>query len=302
MYLDADEAKTDVVLAAAAAIFGGAVRGMVSQIPGYPRQGVAALVVDLAWIFALTGLVPLLLARYRRDGAAAFGLAGPRRGISFGLLLATPVVAAEVARAWLAGAGVGRTLFGRLAIIVAGAPVSVTVVLVGQLALMTLGSFMLVTFLSHRAAAGFPRSPGVLVARLLRTLGLWALAVAAATGLLRAIAGYPVGPVLLNVAALAVILLLVDQRIPAGVTLPRAAVLAPVVAVGLLHVFATGGLLRGDLATALYAGSLGAGVAIAVAGMTHVRETSWAVVPLLLAVHWWPTCLSPLALEIALAC
>ncbi len=302
MHLDADEAKTDVVLAAAAAIFGGAVRGMVSQVPGYPRQGVAGLIVDLAWIFALTGLVPLLLARHRRDGRGAFGLAGPRRGIAFGLLLATPVAASEIARASLAGAGVSRVLVGRLGIMLAGAPPTVVAVVVGQLVLMTLGAFMLVTFVSHRAADGFPRSPGVLAARLLRTLGFGALGVAIVTGLLRAIAGYPMVPVLLNVGALAVILLLVDHRTPAGVTLPRAAVLAPVLTVGLLHVFATGGLLRGDLATALYAGSLGAGVAIAIALMTHVRATAWAVLPFLLAVHWWPNCLSPLAMEIALAC
>ncbi|MEX0592549.1 MAG: hypothetical protein WD152_03675, partial [Nitriliruptoraceae bacterium] len=71
MDLDHDDAKTDIVLAGAAAIFGGTIRGFVSQVPGYPRSGMAAVIVEVAWLIAVTALVPLMLARYRGDRWAA---------------------------------------------------------------------------------------------------------------------------------------------------------------------------------------------------------------------------------------
>ncbi len=302
MNIDTDEARTDVILAAATAVFGGSVRVIVGQLPGYPRQGMAALVVDLAWILVLTALVPVLLARHRGDGAAAFALTAPRRGLSFGFILAVPVVAAQLLLGALIGVAPGRWLaarFGGVMLAPSGAP---ALAAAGRLVVLTVGALLLVTFLSRRGQQGFTRSSPVPLLQMVRTVGIGAAAVALVAGMLRSLTGPAPLPVLLNVTALVAVLLVVDRRVPATARVQRAAVLAPVIVVALLHVFATGGLFRGDLVTALYAGALGAGIAVAVTTVSQMRAIAWAGVPLLLAVHWWPSCLSPLAFELAVAC
>jgi hypothetical protein len=293
VYLDSDDAKTDVILAGAAAALGGAARGIVAQLPGYPRVGLAAVVIDLVWAFAVTGLVPLLLARHRGDRGRAFGLHRPSRGLGLGLALGVPVIGAELALGLAIGVSPARVLIGRLA---------ATGVVLGlvQVAVLAGGSLLLITFLASRGAALSRSEPRPLVG-LVRTIGLGSAAVALLAGAARSLAGPALLPVILSAAALAAVVLVADRRI-ATVTLPRATVLAPAIVVAVVHVIATGGPLRGDLVTALYAGGLAVGIATVVAALGRGETTRWAAVPLLVAVHWWPSCLSPLALEIARAC
>jgi hypothetical protein len=149
VYLDSDDAKTDVILAGAAAALGGAARGIVAQLPGYPRQGMVAVALELAWVFAITGLVPLLLARHRGDRARAFGLTRPARGLGFGVVVALPVLAGALALGLIIGVSPGRWILGRLAA-TGGATLGLAVV---QVVVLTLGAALLVTFLASRGAA-----------------------------------------------------------------------------------------------------------------------------------------------------
>ena len=300
MYLAPDDAKTDVILASAVVVFGGSLIGFVTGLPFYPRTGLVAGVLDVAWILALTVLVPMLLARYRRDGAAAFGVTGG--GWFAGLPLALPAVAVGVAVPWLTPGVRDEVALGRIAA-VQPFPGSVvdSVVVLAQVAAFSLGALLLFGFLASRAREGFPRSPELPLKQLVRTGGLVLAAAAAVTGAAGAIGpggGWVSSLAVagLNAAAILALVLLVDRRVPFGLTVPRAAVITPLIVVLIAHIFATGGLFRGDLVTGLHTAALGGGVALVIAALAQTRAGVAPAVWLVIAVHWWPTCLSPLSL------
>jgi hypothetical protein len=297
VYISPDDAKTDVILAAAVAVLGVSLRGFVVQLPLYPAPGLVSAVLDLGWILALTALVPWLLARYRGDGRAAFGW-GSGGGFGPGLLIALPVVLIGVVGQLLAG-GQGAVLLGRLAA-PTGTAVGAIDAAIGaaRVVVMSLGTLVLVGFLAVRAREGFTRSPEMHLTQLVRTTGFIAILVAGVGGLLGAIGPEPMRFVLAlaNAAALAGVVLLTDQAVPRGIHLPRAAIIAPVVVVVVGKVFATGGLFFGDLLSGLTTGALAIGVTLTIASAAQTRRGIGVAVPVVVAAHWWPTCLSPLVL------
>lgn len=302
MYLSPDEARSDVILTGAATVFGGVLLGLLLAAPGVPRSGIGAEVVRLIGWFVLSGLVPLLLARYRDDVPAAFGLA-PGRAVPWGaaLLLAVPVVVLGVLRSLLVEGSARNALLGRpgraLLSPVVGAssvdPLGVAFEIVGVL-ILTVGALLLIGFLVVRGRDAF-RDDERSSTELLRTFGAAAIGAAVVLGGLRSITAGGFVTVLLNAAALAVVLLVVDRMIPTGAVVTRPAVLTPVVLVVVAHVLAAGGLFRGDLLFGLTTGAFAAGTVLAIAVVSEHHRTTAVVVPLLLATHWWPTCLSPLA-------
>ncbi len=297
VYLAPDDAKTDVILAAATAVLGLTLRGFVASLPFYPRPGLVAAILDLGWILALTALVPLLLVRYRQDGISGFGFGqdGPAKG----LVVAVPPIVAGIAVQLLSGADPIAALLGRLAaptMATGGADLAIGFV---RVALFTAGTLALYGFLASRAREGFPRSPEMTVTQLVRTLGLGAVGLATVTGLLSALtraslAGF--GLVVVNVLALAGILLLADRLVPAGLQVPRTALITPLIILVVANVFATGGLFRGNLLAGLYGAALGAGAVIAISASAQTKAGVATMIPLVVAIHWFPTCLSPLTL------
>ncbi len=97
----------------------------------------------------------------------------------------------------------------------------------------------------------------------------------------------------------AALLAVADRTVPAGVTVTRPAVLTPVVLVVVAHLLAAGGIFRGGILTGLYTGGMAALTAVVVAVTIGHTRRSALVLALLLAVHWWPTCLSPLPFSAA---
>jgi hypothetical protein len=302
VYLAPDDAKSDVILAAATTVFGVALQGFVSTLPLYPRQGVTAVVLDLVWVLALTALVPFLLARYRGDRAAAFGLDAPRAAAaSPGIVLALPVAVLGVVTMVLTGIDPVTALLGRFGPALTGPGAGGVVAAIGlaSVPVLAVGGLLLVTFLAGRSQEGFPRSPDTSMTELLRTYGTGALAVATVLGLLRAIPGGAITAVsaVAHVLAIAAMLAVADRQVSTRTTVPRTTVVTPVVIVVVAHVFAAGGLFRGDLLRGLYTGALAAATTVVIAALCRSRIGAWAVVPLMVAVAWWPSCLSPLALD-----
>lgn len=299
MYLAPDDAKTDVILAAATAVLGVTLRGFVTTLPFYPRPGLATALLDLAWVVVLTALVPVLLARHRGDGAAGFGFTGASVATSVrdGLLLALPAAVIGLGGPLLIGSPPGEALLGRIA---ARSPVTACFDLlcgVGWVVLAAGGVLILYGFLAVRARDGFPRSPDLALTQLTRTVGLGAVGVAAVAGLMRSLiqwSGTAFLLVVLNVLGLAAIMLLVDRLAPARLLVPRTTVVAPLIVLVVANVFAAGGLFRGDLLGALYTAALGAGVVLAIAVLAQTRRGIALAIPLVLVVHWLPTCYSPL--------
>ena len=96
MWESPDEARSDFFLAGAVYVIGPVIIGLLVDL--LPAS--AVVFVD-RWLspviaFATTGLVPLLLARYRKQGASYFGFGRGFGGVAQGLLLAAPLVAATV--------------------------------------------------------------------------------------------------------------------------------------------------------------------------------------------------------------
>ncbi len=303
MIIESDEARSDVILAAAAAVLGNFLIGIVSQLPLYPRSGVPGMLVAVFWIFAVTGLVPLLLAQYRGDGVRAFGLDAPRAAWRRGLLLVVPVVVLGVLQALLVGGDPLGAALGRIGQALAAAAPLGSAMAVLELVALIIGGVLLTTFLTVRGREGF-KPVDLSLTQALRTFGLGAAGVALVAGLLRSLGPQVgTGAVLLEVGALVALVLLADRLVPLGPTVPRGAILAPMVVVAVAHLFALGGgLLFGNPLIGLHAGGLAAGTAVVVAVMVSARHMAWAVVPLLIAVHWWPTCLSPVPISQAPGC
>jgi hypothetical protein len=304
VFIDADDAKTDVILAGALAVLGPTLLGFVTRLPLLPRAGVGAVVVELVALALLTLLVPLWSARYRRDGAAAFGLAessgslhvaGTTGTVAAALQFAAPAAVLGMVLAALLSSQPSVILLGRVGLVLRTAdPVVGLVLTLAQVAVLSVGALVLTGFLSVRGRAGFPRSPDVSLTELVRTLGLGAVGIALLTGLVRIIMGADVRIVALNVLTLVAVLLLADRLVPAGVAVPRTALAAPLTLVVLMQTFAAGGLFGGGLLTGLHRGALAAGVVLTIASLAATRRGVAAAVPLVVVVHWWPTCLSPL--------
>lgn len=306
MWMHPEDARSDFILAAAATLLGGFVVRLLTTLPLYPRSVLLAGLLDLVWIVALTALVPWLLARYRDHGPGAFALDRPRGAWVRGLVVAAPVVVVGIVLLLPAG-GIVTAALGRLG----GAPLGPTVALAQGLdalglafaalrvVVLALGALLLYTFLVTRARDAFRRTE-LSVTEALRTFGMGAAGVALLLALLRAITLDPVSQ-LTPVVGLAAMVLLTDRQVPLGATTSRATVLAPAIVTALAHLLGAGSF-RGDILLGLYGGALGAGIAVVVAALVESDRGGWAVAPLALVTALYPTCLSPLAFELQLAC
>ncbi|MDX1619869.1 MAG: hypothetical protein R3320_02685 [Nitriliruptorales bacterium] len=322
MFMDAEDARSDFVLAAATTLFGGVVAALIISLPLYPDRGVVGQILNLLWIFVLTGLVPYLLVRYRDMGLRGFGLDHDRGAMVPGLLVALPVVVLGVVRALgvgddnggfdapLEGNGVSifTALLGRLSGAAFGDPtvgpqpsaadaLVDLIFRVAAVSILWVGIVLLFTFLTTRARDAFRRTELPLVEGL-RTFGIATAGIALLFGLLAAIRpGVTLISALFNIGTLIAMILLVDRLVTKRMTTSRATLLAPALIALLVHVI--GG---SDLLFNLYAGVLAAGAAIVLGALVETRNHAWAVVPVAAAMALYPTCISPLAIGTVPGC
>jgi hypothetical protein len=302
MAIDTDAARSDLVLAAAAALIGPSLVAAVRAAP--PAGGTAALAAaaaDIGWTIALTALVPVLLARARGDGRAAFGLTGPALpALARGVPLALAPAALGVLALVTIGAAPRTAMFGRLGAVGdagLGTVAAASAVRVAGVAALSTGALLLPTFLAVRSHDAFVRSPDWTTVRALRTVGMAAATTALIAGLLRALTGGSVVLALANAATLAVVVLVADRLIvTARTSVPRAAVMAPAIIAFVAHTGLIGVLRAGDLVGGIQAGALAAGTSAVMAAVALSPMGTWALVPLAVTLHVWPTCLSPLRL------
>jgi hypothetical protein len=276
-----DEARSDVALAAATLIFGplllGGLRG---------GSGTLNVLIDLAVVLVLTAVVPLLLIRSRaasggRGAVEVLALDGAPTGVTAGLGLAAPVALAGAVAMATAGSTLADALLGRLS----GAPLQVL-----QVAAVATGTLVFIVFLTVRGTQAFPGSPEWALRRLLRTFGMGAAALALVAGLLRVPAGANPVRVVANAGALALVVLVADRLLGPRRTAPRLALLLPAGLALYLHITAFG------LSVGLQAGALAAGMTVVLGTIALSVRGAWPLVPLVVAISLWPTCLSPLAL------
>jgi hypothetical protein len=300
MYLSPEDARSDVILTGAATIFGGILLGLLLSAPGVPRSGIGLEIIALIAWFALSGLTPFLLARYRDDVPGAFGLpTGRPVPVGPALLLAVPVVVFGVLRGLLVGRSAGAAILGRAGLgspVVGPSSLDVGGVFLGVAAalVLTVGAWLLLGFLVVRGRDAF-RDDERSSTELLRTFCGGAIAVTLVLGGLHSLTGARrFLPLLIDIVALVAVVLIADRLVPPEATISRPAVLTPVAVVLVAHVLAAGGIFGGGLLLGLTTGALGAATAVVFAVVAEHLRNSAVLVPLLLAIHWWPTCLSPL--------
>jgi hypothetical protein len=304
MWLSGEDARSDFVLAVAATVLGRFAFSLVANVPLYP-SGLIGSLLTLLWLVALTGLAPYLLARYRRDVPAAFGMGPKDRGtVVAGVVVAAPLVLAHLVPFALAGdlGGMVSGLFGRLAIgSIDAIPFFSIDGIINLVAVVILlvGTWLFTTFVAVRSRDAF-RSPDTDVTETLRTFGMAGIGATVLLGLLRSLANITLTNALVLSATLVAVMLLTDRYVPPRLTATRASLLAPAIAIVVLHVLAAGGLFRGDLLTGLHHGA-GAGViTLCVAALLEAKQ-GWAATLLILAsvlypVPVFPEILSPLPL------
>jgi hypothetical protein len=287
MWISSEDARSDFILAAAAVFLGGQAATLIGQIPGYPRAGIAALVLSNIWLILIGCGAAYGLARHRGDLAAAFALDPPNRGSAgAGIVLATPLVVAHVTTVLLGAdwSDSFRAFAGRLSTSTAlGISTPALQAPPGQFSLegilllvavitIAVGSWLTVTLLSVRARDAF-RSPDMDLTGLLRTFGLGGAGVVLVLGQMVAVAtSASFAAMLLLAIALAIIVLLADQYVPANVPVPRAALLGPAIAVLVLWVIAFGGPFRGNLLLGLFAGVASGVLTLVASAMVQARH------------------------------
>lgn len=279
MYLSAEDARSDFILTVAAVVLGRYALSLIAQVPGYPDPVSSPyLVLSLVWLVMLTGLVPWLLAHYRRDVPDAFSMGPKDRGsVAVGLVVAAPLLVGHLVPVVFSGD------FGALLLALTGAFAGLQPV-VGQYEFSTLslyvlvaipvlaiGSWLFASFIAVRSREAF-RSPDADLTELLRTFGMGGVGVTFVLGLLNSVQRGSVGDALLVAVVLLAIVLLTDQYVPARVTTRRAAMVAPMVAVLVMYVLSFGGLFGGDLLTGLYTGAAAAVVVLCAAALAEVRQ------------------------------
>jgi hypothetical protein len=84
--------------------------------------------------------------------------------------------------------------------------------------------------------------------------------------------------------------LLADRMLGARVAVPRLALMLPAGLVLYLHLTTFG------FSVGLQAGALAAGMITVMSALALSARGAWPVIPLVVAAHLWPTCLTPLAL------
>jgi len=117
-----------------------------------------------------------------------------------------------------------------------------------------------------------------------------AAVLALVAGLIRVPLGADPTRVVVNAAALAAVVLLADRLLGVRTAVPRLALMLPAGLVLYLHLTAFG------LAVGLQAGALAAGTVTVMGALALSVRGAWPALPLVVAVHLWPTCLTPLAL------
>lgn len=287
MWTDPEEARSDFILAAAATLFGPLLLSFIQDLAPGLFSGTFGNLVGLTLFFAYTGLVPLLLARYREEGMEAFGLDEGRDGLVPGLLIAAPIVLVSIAlQLALTGSPIDAVL-GTLSGLTVG-PINALLTLL-RAVVVSAAVVLLYTFLVTKARHAFARND-VPQVEMLRTFGMAAAAGGLVVGLLLLVRGGSFMRVLLDAVTLAAVVLVTDRFVtPQGRT-TRAAVLAPAIVALIVKIE----LFGGEFLISLRGALLGAGLIVVVAVLVETRQYAWAVVPALVATVLWVTPLIPL--------
>lgn len=272
MYTDPEQARSDLFLSGAVYIFGPLLLRALGGAYGLPVIGD---LLAIAAPFVMTGLVPLLMVRYRKERLSDYGLGDDRGpGLRLGLMLALPVVLAVALALGMAEA----TLGGTLPAVALG-----TGTVTGLLANISgwIGLAVLAVYATVKARDAFRaniRSVSEGVTEIGRVLG--AAAAVAALLIIIALRASPALWLLVPLGAAASILLLLRRYVPRSTT-TRAALLAPVILLAIrpfnpFALFFDASAFVVSVWSAAFLGAMG----LLMAATLESRQTAWSAAAL----------------------
>jgi len=283
MWMTRDTALSDVVLAPAGLVVGAGVVSLFARLPFWPG-GVPGIAILLVAAVVIMVVWPMWLVR-QRDERSVVGQPFRFGDLVAGLVPALVLVAAGIGLG-LAGGGSptsAATLVRRLVL----ASTGIGGILQVALWLITAtGSFLVVTLVARRAPSAF-MGPDMPASGALRTFGMGLAGIATILWMLVAIAGpdpVSVGPIM--GLAIAVMVVVVDRMLPAGLAITRNAALAPGVVALVLWLFSGGLLLGQGLLDNLASGAVAAAVAMSM-GLLVNADRPWAAAALPFASSLW---------------
>ena len=277
MYTDPEEARSDLLLAAAVYLFGPL---LLEAVTGLYRVAVVGSLLRIVAPLLTTALVPVLMARYRKEPGTHYGLTGERAsGLRSGALLAVPLIVAVAVIFALSGGILPGTL---PALARGGAPLGRAVDLLANAA-GWLGLTVLAVYATVKARDAFRSDLRSVREGVLEVGRALAIAGGVAGLLLLATVRDPAAVLLPLGAAGGVYLLLRGLRGPS--TTSRAALVAPVVLLALrpFNLIALFGDRTTFVASVWSAAILGA-VGLMAAASLESRRASWAAAGLACAL------------------
>jgi hypothetical protein len=272
MYTDPEQARSDLFLSGAVYVFGPLLLTLLNPLFRVPVVGA---VLAIAAPFVTTGLVPLLMVRYRKESLRDYGLGDERgSGLRLGLVLSLPVVIAVAVALAVAGVALGGTLPA-----VALGTGSVTGLLANVSA--WLGLAILAVYATVKARDAFRadiRSVREGVTEIGRILGV--AAGIAALLLLVVLRSDPALWALVPLGAAASVFLL-RRRYLSRSTTTRAALLAPVILLAIrpfnpFALFLDAGQFVVSVWSAAFLGAMG----LLMAATLESRQTAWSAAAL----------------------
>ena len=264
MYAGRDEARSDLLLSAAAYLFGPLFVGLLLSFVPLLQVPVLREVLIVALPLVFTVLVPLLLIRYRREPLSAYGFGnGPDSSVLVGLLAGLPIVVAgllaALARFGDPAAALPMFPAGRFGIALAG---SSPILLTLERLASWVGLLALALYLAVKARDAFGSAPTETREVVRKVGGVVAVGAAATTFLLLATMlgtfdGGRAVAVLLGPAGVVGAVLVAAQRlgIQGSSLMPAFVVPVVILAVGPFRfTFEPVGFVNGLYGAALYGG------------------------------------------------
>lgn len=274
MYTSPDDARSDLMLAAAVFVFGPVVLRLLFSTVPLTRIPVLGEAITVVTPIALTALVPYLLIRYRREPWQAYGFGGAIGGeLAAGVLVGLPMVIAGL----LGAVATGQSPMAALPLRGAG---QLWLLGITARVLTWVGLALLATYVTVKARDAFRadfRSIPEGMVEIGRVLG----AVLGVAALLRLAFSGLLSSVLLPLGVAGTVLLVYRQAKGPSST-SRATLLAPTVLLAVGSFFIS--LSAARLIEGIWTGAMVAAVGLAMGVLREQRRSAWAAIALALVI------------------
>ena len=288
MYVSPEDARSDLLLAAAVFVFGPVLLSLLLTVIPLTRIPGVSQVLPVIVPALVTAAVPIAMMRYRGEGWATFGLGGPRTGLGWGALLALPIVVASI----LSVVALGLAPTNALPAARVGQAGWLLTVL-SRLATW-LGLAILTAYVTTKARDAFRMDFSTIPENMLRIARILAIVVAVAAGL-RLATTLAVSSIALPLGV-ALTVYLVWRSVQGPTSTGFAVLLAPTVllAVGsFLLSFQAARLIEG-----VWTGAMIAGLGLAMGVIRESRGSAWPLIGMALVIALATTLPAPLRLGV----